>query len=362
MSGYYSTAEKRRIEGGSGAITAYEPIHKRARGPNAELALGGGSYNRALQISKGSRSSSLLAPIMLLTGHQKELFSGRFHPDGSFLASSGFDRQIFFWNTFGECENFHVMAGHTGAILDMHFSTGGDFLYTCSTDKTLSIWDTQVGVRVRKLRGHTSYVNALHPARRGPQLVVSASDDSTVRLWDARRKTPVKTLQDQYQLTAITFNDTADQVITGGIDNVLKLWDLRKDEVAFLMQGHQDTVTGLTLSHHGGLVLSNSMDGTLRVWDVRPFAPPERCVSLYQGHQHNFEKNLLRCSWSPDDARITCGSADKCVYVWDFHSRRILYKLPGHLGSVNDVRFHPKEPILMSVGSDKQIFLGEIEP
>lgn len=88
----------------------------------------------------------------------------------------------------------------------------GEFLYTCSTDKTLSIWDTQVGVRVRKLRGHTSYVNALHPARRGPQLVVSAGDDSTVRLWDARRKTPVKTLQDHYQLTAISFNDTADQV------------------------------------------------------------------------------------------------------------------------------------------------------
>lgn len=33
------------------------------------------------------------------------------------------------------------------------------------------------------------------------------------------------------------------------------------------------------------------------------------------------------------------------VYVWDTQSRRILYKLPGHDGSVNDVDFHPKEPI-----------------
>ena len=33
------------------------------------------------------------------------------------------------------------------------------------------------------------------------------------------------------------------------------------------------------------------------------------------------------------------------VYVWDAVSRRILYKLPGHRGSVNDVDFHPKEPI-----------------
>ena len=33
------------------------------------------------------------------------------------------------------------------------------------------------------------------------------------------------------------------------------------------------------------------------------------------------------------------------VYVWDTVSRRILYKLPGHKGTVNGVHFHPKEPI-----------------
>lgn len=33
------------------------------------------------------------------------------------------------------------------------------------------------------------------------------------------------------------------------------------------------------------------------------------------------------------------------VYVWDTTSRRILYKLPGHAGSVNEVAFHPEEPV-----------------
>lgn len=33
------------------------------------------------------------------------------------------------------------------------------------------------------------------------------------------------------------------------------------------------------------------------------------------------------------------------VYIWDTTSRRILYKLPGHAGSVNEVVFHPEEPI-----------------
>ena len=35
------------------------------------------------------------------------------------------------------------------------------------------------------------------------------------------------------------------------------------------------------------------------------------------------------------------------VYVWDVESQRLLYKLPGHLGSVNDVDFHSIEPIVL---------------
>lgn len=87
------------------------------------------------------------------------------------------------------------------------------------------------------------------------------------------------------------------------------------------------------------------MDNALRIWDVRPFAPDERCVKVLMGHQHNFEKNLLHCCWSPDGEMVASGSADRCVYVWDTTSRRIMYKLPGHLGSVNDVHFHNMEPI-----------------
>lgn len=49
------------------------------------------------------------------------------------------------------------------------------------------------------------------------------------------------------------------------------------------------------------------------------------------------------------------------MYVWDTSSRRILYKLPGHHGSVNSVDFHPTEPIILSGSSDKTMYLGELE-
>ena len=75
-----------------------------------------------------------------------------------------------------------------------------------------------------------------------------------------------------------------------------------------------------------------------------------------------FAQNLLRCDWSPDGSRVTAGSGDRLVYVWETATRNLVYKLPGHTGSVNEVCFHPKENIIASCGSDKQIFLGEIAP
>lgn len=60
---------------------------------------------------------------------------------------------------------------------------------------------------------------------------------------------------------------------------------------------------------------------------------------------HWWFQNLLRCAWAPDGSKVAAGSGDRFVYIWDTTTRRILYKLPGHAGSVNEIDFHPEEPI-----------------
>ncbi|CAH8305929.1 unnamed protein product [Eruca vesicaria subsp. sativa] len=95
----------------------------------------------------------------------------------------------------------------------------------------------------------------------------------------------------------------------------------------------------MSLSPDGSYLLTSGMDNKLCVWDMRPYAPKNRCVKIFEGHQHNFEKNLQKCSWSPDGTKVTAGSADRMVHIWDTTTRRILYKLLGHKGSVNDCVF-----------------------
>jgi Prp8 binding protein len=69
-------------------------------------------------------------------------------------------------------------------------------------------------------------------------LLVSGSDYGTAKLWDLRQCGAIQTFPDKYQITAVSFSDTADKIYTGGLNNDVKAWDLRKNEVAMTMQGH----------------------------------------------------------------------------------------------------------------------------
>ena len=55
-------------------------------------------------------------------------------------------------------------------------------VFTCAVDKTGAVWDCEVAQRIKKLKGHTSFVNSICPARRGLSLVVTGSDDGNIKV------------------------------------------------------------------------------------------------------------------------------------------------------------------------------------
>jgi WD40 repeat protein len=175
----------------------------------------------------------------------------------------------------------------------------------------------------------------------------------------------------------------------------------------------------MSLSGDGKQLASNGMDNAVRIWDVQPFVSGTRLrATLYgtvllpvrrpqsptgqetrmgcawprgvggAGGQHNYEKNLIKTAWAPDNVHVAAGSADRNVYIWNSLTGKVIYCLPGHKSSVNDVDFHPKEPIgmvpvslcsgralslgrashpgwawraVLSCSSDKRAFLGELQ-
>jgi Prp8 binding protein len=325
---------------------------------NQELTASGSVRDKAV-------NNILQSPTVLLTGHTEAIYSIAFDPQGSHLASASMDRSIMLWDVAGESKNYNVLNGHKNGVLEVKWSSSSS-LVSCSADKTVAIWDAIKGVRTRKLTDHSGIVNSCSIARDTPNIFASGSDDCTAIIWDQRSKRQLQSIYHDYQITSVCMTNDGNGVYTGGIDNIIRRWDLRmnsEDAVEDLrLDGHTDVVTGLALSPNGNHLLSNSMDASLHCWDVKPFRAEGtgRWEKSYGGATHGAEKLLLRCSWSPDQEKVACGSADRMVYIWDSSSGEVMYYLPGHKGSVNEVIFHPTEPIVASCGSDKQIFLGEL--
>ena len=109
----------------------------------------------------------------------------------------------------------------------------------------------------------------------------------------------------------------------------------------------------------GAYVLTNSKDNVLTIWDMRPFYTGEKCVKVLTSHKHNYDQNMLQCSWSLDGALVTAGSSHRNVFVQDTatrHQDNPIEAIRPHGELVNDVDFHSLEPFVMRMGSSKQIY------
>src|SRR6266699_3074547 len=87
-----------------------------------------------------------------------------------------------------------TLSGHTSWVLGCAISPAGDYIVSASNDKTLKVWDARTGEEQRTLRGHTNVMHgcAISPAG---DTIVSASGDQTLKVWDARTGEERRTLR-----------------------------------------------------------------------------------------------------------------------------------------------------------------------
>ncbi|KAI0121028.1 WD40-repeat-containing domain protein [Xylariales sp. AK1849] len=329
-------------------------------GTSTALARRDGSSSGAL-VQSAPRTSSLVAPLMELTGHSGEVFSAKFDPTGNLIASGSMDRSILLWRSHTDCENYGVLNGHRGAILDLQWSRDSSILFSASADMHLASWDLTSGQRIRRYIGHEEIINTMDITKRGEEMLISGSDDGTIGIWDPRTKNAADYIETEFPITAIAVSEAGSEIYSGGIDNDIKVWDMRKKAVVYSMLGHNDTVTSLRVSPDAQSLLSHSHDSTAKTWDIRPFAPTERHIRTFDGAQVGIEKNLMRASWDKGGKKIAAPAGDGTVVIWSSDNGKLLYKLPGHKGTVNCAEFAPNdEPIILSASSDRRMLLGEL--
>jgi WD40 repeat protein len=257
---------------------------------------------------------------------------------------------------FGEVRRFE---GHTDQVNCAVLSSNGRLLLTGSQDQTIRLWDVRMGKELSCFKDQPGGVwcvalsadgkRALSSAgmiARGPTWV--AGSDFTIRLWDLGAGKEIRQFRGHTnEVRSLTFSSSGRQALSASLDSTVRLWDVETGKELRRFEGHSGTVFRLSLSPDGRRVLSAGADRTVRVWDVET----GKELHCFRGHA----EVIFSLAWSPDGRRALSGSADGTLVLWDVEKGTEIRRLRGHTTVIWSVAFSPDgRRALSSSGSSRR--------
>ncbi|KAG6885944.1 hypothetical protein C0993_007446 [Termitomyces sp. T159_Od127] len=287
---------------------------------------------------------------LLLKDHTKVVSALALDPSGARIVSGSHDYDCKLWDFGGmdlQCKPFkswepagtyYVRDYNVSVVLnllltptkvnDIKYSNDGQKFLVVSGTTQIRLFDREGEEQATFIKGdpyirdmkHTSgHVGELssctwHPHE--PKTFMTASADSTIRVWDVENKRKQKTVivvksKDRGARTKITScGYSQDGKLIGGtcLDGAIHMWQSSSNFVRpnMTIEGAhvKGTETGsMTFSVDGHTVLTRGGDDTVKLWDLRSFKKPlatrSELVTLYPHTNAMF---------SPDDKYIITGS------------------------------------------------------
>uniref|UniRef100_A0A8C7IZ16 F-box/WD repeat-containing protein 7-like n=1 Tax=Oncorhynchus kisutch TaxID=8019 RepID=A0A8C7IZ16_ONCKI len=244
------------------------------------------------------------------------------------------------WRT-GDITSPKVLKGHDDHVITcLQFC--GDLIVSGSDDNTLKVWSALTGKCLRTLVGHTGGVWS---SQMSGNIVISGSTDRTLKVWDAESGECVHTLYGHTStVRCIHLHDK--QVVSGSRDATLRLWDVDSGECLHVLTGHVAAVR--CVQYDGRRVVSGGYDFMVKVWDPET----ETCLHTLQGHTNRVY------SLQFDGAYVVSGSLDTSIRVWDVVTGGCVHTLTGHQSLTSGMEL--KNNILVSGNADSTVRVWDI--
>jgi WD40 repeat protein len=203
--------------------------------------------------------------------------------------------------------------------------------------------DRQVAI----LFGHGATVRSAAFSTDGLR-IVTASNDTTARVWDSRTGLPLIVLSGHGgRVIDAEFSPDRRRIVTASEDKIARIWDAETGKLRVTLSGHENIVNSAAFSPDGLRVVTASYDQTARVWDPGTGAQ----LAVLSGPGVKF----LSAAFSPDGRRIVTApfsASDRAVRIWDAASGRALMALSGHEGAIQSAVFSPDGRRIVSASDD----------
>jgi hypothetical protein len=203
------------------------------------------------------------------------------------------------------------------------------------------------------LRGHTGDIWGVAVTPNG-RTVVSGSIDENLKVWDLETGYCRATLVGHNAYVwCVAVAPDGRTVVSGSSDNTLKVWDLETGKCRATFKGHAGDVECLAVALDGRIVVSGSFDSTLKVWDLET----GKCRTTLEGHS-----DRVAClDIVPDGRTVVSGSFDNTLKVWDLETGHCRATFAGHTEGVRSVTISSNGMTVVSGSNDKTLKVWDFE-
>jgi WD40 repeat protein/serine/threonine protein kinase len=322
-------------------------------------------YLRLFELDVGQRSFREVAPVtgdgarclIDLTEQAAAGWSAAISPDAAQIATVGRDEARLFGRDGNELAGFRPHQDLTFA----EFSHTGELILTASLDSSVRIWDAASGQArmtldehsAGPLGGHSKPVNCavFSPDDRH---ILTGSEDGSVRQWELASMRVLRVIQvSDKGVSRVAISHDGQTLFTASRPGQAAIYRLADPaEPLHRMVGHASEILDLCLSSDERWIATASADNTARLWD----AATGQELLVLKGHASEVTSVAL-LSDRPG-LRVLTGSNDKTAKVWavtGLDSQPVakeLLALKGHTRGLTSVAFAPDGRAALTAAAD----------
>ncbi len=244
------------------------------------------------------------------------------------------------------------LAGHNQPINALAISADGNRLLSGSDDSTLRLWNATNSEQLAQVqeKGGAAAVIAVALAPDGKRCLNSVGaviegvkiKDYAIRLRDETLMEIRQLVGHTDEVRCLVFLPDGKRALSAGLDRSIRLWDLDQGKEIRRFVGHTGAVRHLAVSADGRRLLSSSQDRTVRCWDIET----GKEMSRFTGHQAEVTGVVLL----PDGRRAVSVGADKIARLWQIATGQQERRFVGHTRGLSGVAVSPDGRWLLTSG------------
>ena len=139
----------------------------------------------------------------------------------------------------------------------------------------------------------------------------------------------------------------------GTMSGRIRIYDVLKKKLLFVLFHHNDAIRGLRFSKDGSLRLASaSHDGLIKLWDIVDDGNMYKTLAGHIG-------KVYAVDWSPTDSTLCTVGSNRQAFVWDIDTHTIVHRLVGHSNNVIACEFSPDGGLLATASYDTKVLLWD---